>query len=240
MSDLGSGLIAALAAGLFGSAHCLGMCAGISGLFALHASVAGLARQLPMALAYNFGRLLSYAALGLLIAIPGSGIATYAPGLAAPIRLAAAAVMILIGLQIAFDIRLLAWLERMGGAIWNRFAPIAKRLLPVTTVPRAIALGLLWGLLPCGLVYSALLLAATRDDAVDGALLMFVFGLGTTPAMLLTGLGAARLAHWMRRRSARLGAGLLIVALGILTATMPLATRMMSGGHGEHQVQERS
>lgn len=239
MSDFASALAAALAAGLFGSAHCLGMCAGISGLFALHASVAGLARQLPMALAYNGGRLVSYAALGFLVAIPGSGLVSYAPALAAPVRLLAAAVMILIGLQIAFEFRLLAGLERMGGMLWQGFAPLAKRLLPVTSMPRAVALGLLWGLLPCGLVYSALLLAATRGDAVEGASLMFVFGLGTTPAMVVTGLGAARVSQWMRRRAARVGAGLLIVVLGILTATMPLTDRM-TDGHSGHQAQERS
>jgi hypothetical protein len=92
----------------------------------------------------------------------------------------------------------------------------------VTTLPRALGLGLVWGWLPCGLVYSVLLVAATSANALHGAMIMAAFGLGTMPAMIMTGLGAARLTQIMRRKSARIGLGLLIVALGLLTVAMPL------------------
>ena len=231
MNELAAALTTALLAGLLGSAHCLGMCAGISGLFALHAGVTGLRRQLPMAIAYNGGRLASYALLGLAIAALGGRFVKLAPALAGPSRLAAGVLIILIGLQIAFDLRMLGGLERMGGAVWERVAPFARGLLPVTSLPRALGLGLLWGLLPCGLVYSVLLVAASSSQPGDGALIMFAFGLGTTPAMLLTGLGAARLAQSLQQRSTRLGAGLLIVGLGILTLAMPVLSAMSAGGH---------
>jgi sulfite exporter TauE/SafE len=97
-----------------------------------------------------------------------------------------------------------------------------------------LGLGLLWGLLPCGLVYSVLLIAATSAHAVDGALVMLAFGIGTTPAMLLTGLGAARLSQLMRDRRTRLGAGLLIILLGILTLYMPITALMSPGPHSHH------
>jgi sulfite exporter TauE/SafE len=231
MTESAAPLIAALLAGLLGSAHCLGMCAGISGLFAMHAEKAGLRRHLPRALAYNGGRLVSYAILGMTVAALGSRFTGLAPALAGPVRIAAAVIIILIGLQIAFDIRLLAGLERMGGRLWERVAPLARGLMPVTNVPRAIGLGLLWGFLPCGLVYSVLLLAAASDSPTGGAFVMLVFGLGTTPAMVLSGLGAAQLAEVMRRRGTRLGAGLLIVALGVFTLTMPVISLFSSGGH---------
>jgi sulfite exporter TauE/SafE len=222
MTGLATSLSAVLLAGLLGSAHCLGMCAGISGLFAVHSSAVGLRSQLPLALVYNAGRLASYSALGLLVGALGSHVVGLMPALARPVRFAAGLVIVLIGLQIAVDLRALAGLERAGAAVWKTVAPLSRRLLPVTSLPRAAGLGLLWGLLPCGLVYSVLLVAATAARPVDGALVMFAFGVGTTPAMLLSGLGAARLAQLMQRRHIRTGAGLLIVLLGILTMALPV------------------
>ena len=234
MTDLVAALTTAFLAGLVGSAHCLGMCGGISGLFALHSSVRGLHRQLPMALVYNAGRLASYAALGFAVAAVGSRFAGLTPAIGKPVRLIAGAVIILIGPQIAFNFRALGFLERMGGVAWSYVSPIAGRLLPVDTLPRALGLGLLWGLIPCGLVYSMLLVAATSLGGVDGALIMVAFGIGTTPAMLLTGLGAARLAQLTQDRRTRLGAGLLIVMLGILTLLMPITALLSPGPHSHH------
>ena len=234
MTEIGAAVTAALLAGLLGSAHCLGMCGGISGLFALHSSARGLKRQLPMALAYNAGRLVSYTLLGFAVAALGSPVVGITPAAAGPVRLVAGAVIILIGLQVAFNIRALGILERMGGVVWSRISPLAGRLLPVTSLPRALGLGLLWGLLPCGLVYSLLLVAASSARAIDGAVIMLAFGIGTTPAMLLTGLGAARLSQIMRDRRTRLGAGLLIVLLGILTLIMPITALLSPGPHANH------
>jgi sulfite exporter TauE/SafE len=234
MTGIAAAVAAALLAGLLGSAHCLGMCGGISGLFALHSSARGLKRQLPMALAYNAGRLLSYALLGFAVAALGSRVTALTPAAAGPVRLVAGIVIILIGLQVAFDIRVLGILERMGGLAWSRISPIAGKLLPVDNLPRALGLGLLWGLLPCGLVYSMLLVAASSASAIDGAVIMLAFGIGTTPAMLLTGLGAARLSQLMRDRRTRLGAGLLIVLLGILTLIMPITALVSPGPHSTH------
>ena len=234
MTELTAALTTAFLAGLLGSAHCLGMCGGISGLFALHRSVHGLRRQLPMALTYNAGRLTSYAILGFAVAALGSRFVGLTPAVAGPVRLVAGAVIILIGLQIAFNLRWLGILERGGAWVWSRIAPLTRRLLPVTSLPRALGLGLLWGMLPCGLVYSVLLVAAMSARAVDGAVVMLAFGIGTTPAMLLTGLGAARLAQLMQDRRTRLGAGLLIVLLGILTLVMPVTAWLSPGPHSHH------
>lgn len=226
---------AAFLAGLFGSAHCVGMCGGISGLFAVKLEVASLSRRLGLALAYNAGRLLGYAVLGFLVAGIGRTIAGVIPMLAGPVRLASGLLIVLVGLQIAFDWRLLGFLERGGATVWQRIAPSARGLLPATSVPRAVGLGFLWGWLPCGLVYSALLIAATSGDALNGAALMTVFGLGTLPAMLLTGLGAAQLHAWLAKAWARRGAGLLVVVLGLVTLWMPLSGLLAPAtGDGSH------
>jgi len=222
MSELLPLLSAALLAGLLGSAHCLGMCAGISGLFAVNAGVASLRTQLPFALTYNIGRVVSYAVLGIIVGAFGSVIIKASPALAGSIRMLSGIIIILVGLKVAFDLRLLNVIERMGASLWSRIAPAAKALVPVTSIPKALGLGLLWGWLPCGLVYSVLMIAATSADPVAGASIMIAFGAGTMPAMVLTGLGAAKVSEFLRNRGTRLGLGLLIVAMGLLTIAMPL------------------
>ena len=118
MTDLLTILAAAFAAGLLGSAHCLGMCGGISGLFAAGAQVASLKTQLPLAIAYNLGRVLSYAFLGTVVATIGSTTVSAIPGLAGPVRLASGALIIVVGLQVAFNWRLLAPVEKIGAKIY--------------------------------------------------------------------------------------------------------------------------
>jgi hypothetical protein len=226
MTELLPALTAALLAGLLGSAHCLGMCAGISGLFAVNSSVVTMRSQLSMALTYNLGRVLSYALLGVIVGVFGSVIVKASPTIASSVRILSGVVIILVGLKVAFDLRALNPIERMGATLWARIAPVAQRLVPVTSLPRALGLGLVWGWLPCGLVYSVLLIAASSAAPIDGAMIMFAFGLGTMPAMVMTGLGAAQLSQLMRRRRTRIGLGLLIILLGALTIAMSLIGSM--------------
>ncbi len=222
MIELAAVPFAAFLTGLLGSAHCLGMCAGISGLFAVNSGVGSLRRQLPMAFVYNIGRVASYAVIGTIVAAFGGAVVRSIPGIAAPIRVLTGTVIILIGLQVAFNLRLLSPIERMGAVLWKGLAPVARHFVPVKNLPRALGLGLLWGWLPCGLVYSVLLIAATSAHPLDGAATMVAFGIGTMPAMILTGIGAAQLSSAMQRRGTRIGLGLLVVIIGILTIAMPV------------------
>jgi len=119
-----------------------------------------------------------------------------------------------------------------GAKIWQKIAPAAKGLVPVESLPQALGLGLIWGWLPCGLVYSVLLLAATTTDPFAGACVMLAFGLGTMPAMIATGMSASKLAQFMSGK--RLGAGLLIVLLGIATIAMPVMKLTGSQGEMDH------
>jgi hypothetical protein len=223
---------AALVTGLLGSAHCLGMCGGISGLFAVNASAASTRRDLPMAITYNLGRVVSYVVMGAAVALLGQTLVDSIPRLAAPVRLLSGLLIVLVGLQVAFNWRALAPIEKAGASLWQRIAPAAQNLLPVTSKPRALGLGLLWGWLPCGLVYSVLLLAATTANALTGGLVMLAFGIGTMPAMIVTGLSASKLSTFMSRR--RLGAGLLIVVLGLATLAMPVMKLTAASGGTMH------
>ena len=115
------------------------MCAGLSGLFAVNVSVASLRSQLPMAIAYNSGRILSYAFLGIVVATLGQTVVKAIPDIAAPVRLASGLLIVIVGLQVAFGWRFLAPVENAGARIWTRIAPAAKGLLPVTSIPKALA-----------------------------------------------------------------------------------------------------
>jgi len=210
------------------------MCGGISGLFAVNASVASLRAQFPKAIAYNLGRILTYAIIGAAVAVLGKSAVASIPALMAPIRLASGALIIFVGLQLAFGWRILAPLENAGARLWKRIAPAAKGLVPVNSIPQALGLGLIWGWLPCGLVYSVLLLAATTAEPAGGGLVMIAFGLGTMPAMVATGVSASKLAQFMSGK--RMGAGLLIVLLGLATIAMPVMKLTGTQGHSGHNM----
>lgn len=227
MTDL-SLVAAAFLAGLMGSIHCLGMCAGLSGLIA----TGGDAGKLRV-LTYNAGRLLSYSLIGAIGGWLGASAAdsyqlyTQVHWL----RIAGGVIICLIGLQIALDLNLLRAIESAGAGVWRLISPLARRFLPVSSHARALGLGLLWGWLPCGLVYSVLLIAMASGGALPGALVMAAFGAGTLPAMFATGIGAQALLRFTRRTSSRRAMGALLIVMGLLTIAMPLSGSMM-GGHG--------
>ena len=163
---IGSGqALAALGIGLAGAGHCLGMCGGIAAALNL-----GGDRGPATTLAYHGGRLCSYAALGALLgAVAGSiNFAQWTMIL----RYAAALLLIAMGLAIADWWRGIAWLERGGAVLWRPVQRLAGRLLPPRHWFQGWLLGLGWGLMPCGLIYSALAWSATTRNALDGALLM--------------------------------------------------------------------
>ena len=236
MTDAWPLVSAAFITGLLGSAHCFGMCGGISGLFAVNANVASLKTQMSKAIAYNAGRVLTYAVLGIVVAVLGKTMVASIPRLAAPVRFASGALIILVGLQLAFDLRILSPVENAGARLWRKVAPAAKALVPVETHIQALGLGLVWGCLPCGLVYSVLLLAATSAEPASGGLTMIAFGLGTMPAMIATGVSASKLAQFMSGK--RRGAGLLIILLGIATIAMPVMkfARSDDAPHSHHSM----
>ncbi|HEX5793537.1 MAG TPA: sulfite exporter TauE/SafE family protein, partial [Rheinheimera sp.] len=87
----------------------------------------------------------------------------------------------------------LIYLEKLGQTVWRLVQPVAQKLLPLNSAGKAYGYGLCWGALPCGLVYSTLGWSLASGSLLQGALLMFSFGLGTLPAILLTGNAAGML-----------------------------------------------
>lgn len=213
---LETSLFSLFVAGLLGGGHCLGMCGGIvTALSPQHGK--HQANWLLLA-GYNTGRIASYVLIG---ALAGgiSGFALSGGHLAKVQQLlyiAANLILILMGLYLAGLSGLLTRIEAIGRPLWRRLQPLSRRLLPIRTLPQALAVGALWGWLPCGLVYSASLSALASASASHGALLMLAFALGTLPNLLLMGVFAARLKQLLQQRYVRLGAGLLVTLTGII------------------------
>lgn len=219
MPDLLPLLGSALILGLLGGGHCLGMCGGLMGALTLAIPPEQRGRRLRLLLAYNLGRILSYACAGLLLGLAGWAVASSPAALA--LRVVAALLLIAMGLYLAGWWSGLTRIEALGRGLWRHIQPVASRLLPVSSVPRALLLGALWGWLPCGLVYSTLLWAASQGNAGYSAALMLAFGVGTWPVLLATGLAAERVNILLRRRSVRVAGGVLVMLFGIWTMPGP-------------------
>ena len=209
----------ALVLGLLGGGHCLGMCGGLMGALTLAIPPEQRGRRLRLLLAYNLGRILSYASAGLLLGLAGWAVASSPAALA--LRVLAALLLIAMCLYLAGWWSGLTRIEALGRGLWRHIQPVASRLLPVSSLPRALLLGALWGWLPCGLVYSTLLWAASQGNAGYSAALMLAFGLGTWPVLLATGLAAERVNALLRRRSVRVAGGVLVMLFGIWTMPGP-------------------
>lgn len=227
MADLAPLLISALILGLLGGGHCLGMCGGLMGALTLAIPPKQRGRRLQLLLAYNFGRILSYATAGLLFGLAGWAVASSPAAML--LRIVAGLLLISMGLYLGGWWSGLTRIEALGRGLWRHIQPVASRLLPVSSLPRALLLGALWGWLPCGLVYSTLLWAASQGDALDSGLLMLAFGLGTWPVLLATGMAAERLTALLRRRGVRMAGGLLVILFGLWTLPGPHQAWLM--GH---------
>lgn len=219
MADLLPLLGSALVLGLLGGGHCMGMCGGLMGALTLAIPPAQRGRRLRLLVAYNVGRVLSYTVAGLMLGMAGWAVANSPAVLV--LRIMAALLLIAMGLYLAGWWSGLTRVEAMGRGLWRHIQPVASRLLPVSSLPRALLLGALWGWLPCGLVYSTLLWAASQGNALHSAALMAAFGLGTWPVLLAAGLAAERINRVLRRRSVRVAGGMLVVLFGVWTLPGP-------------------
>ena len=205
---------AAFLIGLLGGVHCIGMCGGIVG--ALTVQTPRRRRAWDLHLAYNAGRVASYAAAGAIMGmIGGAGLML---GRILPMQLLlyvlANLVLVSLGLYLAGLGNQLVRLESLGAHLWRRIQPYSAKVLPADTVGKAFVLGTLWGWLPCGLVYSLLATALVSGGAVSGAAVMLAFGIGTLPNLLLAGMAFKRLRDIASNRRLRLAAGVLVAAFG--------------------------
>lgn len=209
-------LIGVFLVGLLGGVHCVGMCGGLVGAFSLQ--LPGQGPRLSYHVAANLGRIASYAIAGGVAGMLG-GTSVFLQRLFPVEQMLYAfanLMLILLGLYLAGFAQTVLVLEKLGGGIWKKLQPLLGKLLPIRSLPQAFAAGMVWGWLPCGLVYSVLITALASGSTIQGGLTMLAFGLGTLPNLLAMGLFASRLQPVLQQRSLRIAAGLLVVALGVL------------------------
>ncbi len=226
-------IVAALLAGFFGSTHCIGMCGAIVTLLESPTTTETRVNPWLRRVLYNLGRMVFYVLLGGVAGFGGvmlSKTSGMFNGLQA-LRLLAALLVIAIGLNLLFDWRLTRVLESAGAGLWRRVSGLARHVLPASTPGRAFLAGMIWGALPCGLVYSVVAIAATSGSPAAGAAVMLAFGAGTAPAMLAVGASAERFRRLRANTRLRRIGGLIIILLG-LAALAPFASSF--GSHAEH------
>lgn len=199
--------------GLLGGTHCLGMCGGIATTVSL--SNPNGTKGFGLLLGYNSGRILSYTLAGALLGSLSWLVENQTIQLA--LRTFAGIMLICMGLYIAQWWQGLTRIEHAGGMIWKKISPLASKLLPVKNISQALLLGVLWGWLPCGLVYSTLIWASAASDWTLSAQLMAAFGLGTLPTMLLTGVLAQQVKLILQKQLTKYISGSVIILMGIYT-----------------------
>jgi sulfite exporter TauE/SafE len=207
-------LISAWLVGAVGGLHCLAMCGGfVAAASARDAALRGSAAEplrpgavlLREQLTYHAARVTAYALLGAIFGVAGAA-AMDAQELLPVQRflyLLANVALLALGLSLLARKPGLAWLQRGGAAAYARILPAVRPLLASPGPGGRIALGLVWGLVPCALVYSVLPLALFAGGAWQGALVMVCFGLGTLPNLFVAGVALVRARHWLQRTGPR-------------------------------------
>ena len=194
MTDLS--FYAAFLIGLAGSVHCIGMCGGI--VSALTFAIPANKNVFPYALAYNIGRVSSYCLAGTLSGFLGQIATQQSQSALVVLQILSALFLLMLACYIGGWWQGLAQVERLGKYLWKHLSPISKRFIPFKTPMHALPYGMIWGWLPCGLVYSALTWSLASGNALTGAKIMLGFGLGTLPIMLLMALGIKQVSVLVR------------------------------------------
>jgi sulfite exporter TauE/SafE len=213
-------LSSAFLTALMGGAHCAAMCGGIATGF----SASGRKASWLDALEPNVGRILSYTLAGAIAGGLGHGIVTLArsQALATTLRVAVGLVLVSAALRLLLPRGKLAFFSAPG-RLWHRvLQPLQRRLFPADTTAKRMAAGLAWGFLPCGLSSTMLVAAWLQGRALDGAMTMLAFGVGTLPVMVPLTWSGARIGQALQRRPWRTAAGGFVLAAGLVTLATPL------------------
>ena len=235
MSAIELNALAAFMLGLMGSPHCLGMCGAISALSSVSSQPRRGSSTWLLPLGFQLGRISSYALIGAI----GGGVAAVMAGefmiVGKSLRVLASVLLIVVAVSLAGWWKGSTIIEAGGAKLWRRLQPLVKRLLPADRLPKALALGGLWGFLPCGLIYSSLAWASTSASAAQSAWLMFCFGLGTLPSMLAVSAAHRSALAWLKRPWIRNLVAVSMIAWALYSAStlfMPHGGASHEGMHG--------
>lgn len=237
LASLAAQAFAAFSLSLVGGLHCAGMCGGIVGALQLNRPRGVSAARL--AAGYHVGRIVSYALAGALAGTLGAALyAADVMPVQAALLLVGSLMLLAIGASMFGRAGWLKRIEPAGAWLWQFIAPLARRVYPPRSGAQALAAGLAWGWIPCGMVYAALPLALVAGGPLQGALVMLAFGAGTLPNMLAVdvavhGIGRAGQASGARSPAwVRPLAGAVIIVFGI--SNLAHAARVAGVAGAEH------
>jgi len=222
--------------GLLGSAHCLGMCGGF--VLALGQGEERSGRLQRHFVLYFLGKTVTYAFLGAVVGAGGAVLSAVLFGMQNVLSIVLGLFLIGIGLGLIGVLSRLKGLSSIGGGklLSKGLAFFLKKKRP----SGSFGLGLVNGLLPCGLVYAILARAAAAGSTLEGVLTMAVFGFATIPALYLLGMtGVLMRPVWRSRLN--LASGVLVLLLGVMTvlrgtpAIKPVM-KWFGGGHDQHEM----
>ena len=222
-------LSAAFLIGLFSTVHCIGMCGSIIGALSLSlpASIRdNRIKRFSFVSSYNIGRILSYTLAGLIAGAIGMGLFE-SSGISSGhviLQSIGLAMMVAIGLYLAGWLPQVSYFEKAGIPVWRKLEPIGRKMMPVDSIIKAFIYGFIWGWLPCGLVYTVLLWTLTSGSAINGALTMMAFGLGTLPTLITAGVMTSWLTRFAHSQNARRVIGILIILMAIGSLFIPMGS----------------
>ncbi len=219
-----TGYVLAFTTGILGGfGHCIGMCGPLVAAYTLHdirqfatplnpPLVRGDLRGVLPHLLYNIGRITTYMFMGAVMGLAGSfiNVAGRISGFQNIVAIVAGLFMILMGISISGISGGMAWLERHN----NLILKIAQNFLQGESLWRYYPMGALFGFLPCGLSYTVSMAAAGTGSFLSGTFIMFFFGIGTLPALLLFGIISGYMSHRLRGWIYKT-AGIVVMLMGV-------------------------
>ncbi|WP_434779213.1 sulfite exporter TauE/SafE family protein [Neisseria sp. Ec49-e6-T10] len=201
--------------GLAGGGHCAAMCGGLSTAFAL---------QLPpklsrykLILLLNLGRISSYILIGAILGGIGQLGIILEQGsvLRNTLFVIANVLLILWALYLMGISSTINKIEGIGRPIWRLLNRFLQKLLPIRSAGASFFVGMIWGWLPCGMVYTASIYSLSSGSVIMGALCMASFALGTLPNLLAIGIFAATVKNWLQKKPVRMGTGLFLICFAL-------------------------
>ena len=202
--------------GLFSSVHCLAMCGGLCGVFCRNNP------SFSTILLINFGRIITYTLLGVVFAgfIQGMALSLPIAQFGFWVRSLLGLVLIFLGLRILLNKSSLHTFFE-NNFFWQKAKTSLHRISALNSCSAHLAKGLIWGLIPCGLLYGVLIAAATTQNVLNGGVFMFAFGIGTLPSMFMASGILNSSQNYLQNKFVRLGAGVFIILIGFWSVVSP-------------------
>lgn len=214
-------LITILILGITGSVHCVTMCGSLS--IALGFSIPKNRTFWQYALYVSLGRVFGYGLIGMIVNLLAQSMVSLTAGGIFYLSLISGGLMIVVALHILNLTNWLSKIEKVGQWLNPLLQPLKHRLVPIDSFPKCLAYGVLWGFLPCGLVYTALSFALVSPSPLIGFSAMVLFGLTTVPALVGMTVFSTKLSQWVAKPWVKISFALII----IFSAVFQIATALL-------------